>query len=106
MDETTVPVCVVVPEGVRTTGDPGMTIETLSLTSGFYRASYQSREVLKCHRKEACMGGSDASRYCAKGYAGPCEWFSLLITYYLKAVRCVTSIFHGAFLSTHKCIFK
>ncbi|CAN0193529.1 unnamed protein product, partial [Ascophyllum nodosum] len=91
MDETTVPVCVVVPEGVRTTGDPGMTIETLSLTSGFYRASYQSREVLKCHRKEACMGGSDASRYCAKGYAGP------------YCAACAEGYFSGFQYSCHSC---
>ncbi|CAN0085623.1 unnamed protein product, partial [Ascophyllum nodosum] len=62
MDESTVPFCEVVPYGVKTTGDGGMTVETLNLMPGFYRTSYESREVLEC---------SDASRYCADGYAGP-----------------------------------
>ena len=37
MDNTTVPVCAVVPEGVNTTGISGMTLETLNLMSGFFR---------------------------------------------------------------------
>ena len=79
MDDTTVPVCAVVPEGVNTTGDSGMTLETLNLMSGFFRTSDESREVLECYREEACMGGSIAGRYCAEGYAGPCEEFYLHI---------------------------
>ncbi|CAN0108566.1 unnamed protein product, partial [Ascophyllum nodosum] len=71
MDSTTVPVCEVVPEGVDITGNPGMTLKTLDLMSGFYRTSYKSREVLECYREEACVGGSDAGSYCAEGYAGP-----------------------------------
>ena len=70
MDESTVPVCEVVPEGVNTTGNSGMTLETLNLVSGFYRTSYQSREVLECYREEACLGGSNAGSYCAEGYTG------------------------------------
>ena len=73
MDDTTVPVCAVVPEGVSITGISGMTLETLDLMSGFFRASSKSREVLECHREEACMGGSNVSGYCAEGYTGPCE---------------------------------
>ncbi|CAN0245080.1 unnamed protein product [Ascophyllum nodosum] len=71
IDESSVPVCVVVPEGVKTTGNSGMTLETLDLVSGFYRTSYKSKEVLKCYKKKACMGGSNAGSYCAGGYAGP-----------------------------------
>ncbi|CAN0231803.1 unnamed protein product, partial [Ascophyllum nodosum] len=71
MDDTTVPVCAVVPEGVNITGISGMTLETLNLMPGFFRTSTKSREVLECYRKEACMGGSIVSRYCAEGYAGP-----------------------------------
>ena len=89
MDDTTVPVCAVVPEGVNITGISGMTLETLNLMPGFFRTSTKSREVLECYRKEACMGGSIVSRYCAEGYAGPCEEFYLHIV-------CVT-----AALNTH-----
>ena len=92
LDDTTVPVCAVVPEGVNTTGIYGMTLETLNLKSGFFRTCNKSKEVLECYREEACMGGSNASRYCAEGYAGPCEEFYLLITF-LTAV-----------LSTHLCL--
>ncbi|CAN0158912.1 unnamed protein product, partial [Ascophyllum nodosum] len=71
MDETTLPVCELVPHGVNTTGNSGMTLETLDLMSGFFRTSNKSREVLKCYREEACVGGSTAGSYCADGYAGP-----------------------------------
>ena len=74
-ESSVVPVCVVVPEGVKTTGNSGMTLQTLDLVSGFYRTSYKSREVLKCYKKEACAGGSNTGSYCAGGYAGPCEGF-------------------------------
>ena len=87
MDEATVPVCEVVPEGVNTTADPGMTLETLNLMSGFYRTSNLSREVLECYREEACTGGSNIDRYCAKGYAGPCEDFYLHTT--LHYITCL-----------------
>ncbi|CAM9863984.1 unnamed protein product [Ascophyllum nodosum] len=71
MDNTKKPVCLVVPEGVNTTGISGMTLETLDLMPGFFRTSNKSREVLECYREEACVGGSTAGRYCAEGYAGP-----------------------------------
>ena len=73
MDETTVPVCEVVPEGVNTTGNSGMKLETLDLMSGFYQTSNKSGEIVECYREKACKGGSNAGRYCAEGYAGPCE---------------------------------
>ena len=75
MDESTDPVCEVVPQGVNTTENGGMTLETLDLMPGFYRTSSKSREVVECYREEACLGGSDADRYCAEGYNGPCEYF-------------------------------
>ena len=87
MDNITVPVCEVVPEGVNTTGRSGMTLEVLNLMSGFYRTFNKSREVLECYRKEACTGGSSVDTYCAEGYAGPCEGFYQLIAY-LTDVGC------------------
>ena len=92
LDDTTVPVCAVVPEGVNTTGNSGMTLETLNLMSGFFRTSNESREVLECYREEACKGGSNVGRYCAEGYAGPCEEFYLHII-------CVPAV-----LNTHNCL--
>ena len=79
MDESTVPFCEVAPEGVNTTGNGGMTLKTLNLKPGFYRTSYKSREVLECYREKSCLGGSNASRYCAEGYAGPCEYLIWLL---------------------------
>ena len=99
MDNTTVPVCEVVPEGVNITRDSGMTLKTLDLMSGFYRTSYKSREVLECYREEACVGGSNASSYCAAGYAGPCEEL-YLPNACLTALGCVTFKFSGAILNT------
>ena len=80
MDNSTVPICEVVPEGVDAAGNSGMTLETLNLMPGFYRTVSKSREILECYREEACMGGSNADNYCAEGYAGPCERFYLLMT--------------------------
>ena len=98
MDDTTVPVCQVVPEGVNTTGMTGMTLETLNLMSGFYRASNKSREILECHREDACLGGSKADTYCAKGYTGLCEGFYLPIAN-VTEVGCGTFEIHGVFLN-------
>ena len=79
MDETTVPVCELVPDGVKTTGHSGMTLETLDLMPGSFRTSNKSKEVLECYREEACKGGSIAGSYCEKGYTGPCEEYCLHI---------------------------
>ena len=92
MDDTTVPVCAVVPEGVNITGNSGMTLETLNLMFGFFRTSNKSIKVLECYREEACMGGSIVSRYCAEGYAGPCEEFYLHIV-------CLPAV-----LNAHNCL--
>ena len=93
MDEATVPVCEVVPEGVNTAPNPGMTPETLNIMPGFYRTSNQSREVLECYREKACVGGSNADRYCAEGYAGPCEEFYLHITLHVFDGRSLRNVY-------------
>ena len=73
MDYTTVPVCEFVPEGANSSGNAGMTLETLDIMSGYYRTSNQSRNVMECHGEEACVGGSNVDTYCAESYAGPCK---------------------------------
>lgn len=51
----------------------GTTVSTLELSPGHYRTSNRSRDIRECFYEKACHGGSDADRYCANGYKGPCE---------------------------------
>ena len=55
------------------TGTAGTTLQTLELEPGYYRTSETSPNILECHREEACVGGSDASQYCASGYRDACK---------------------------------
>ena len=63
--------------GVDSKGSAGATLQTLDLEPGYYRTSETSRNVLECHREEACVGGSNASQYCAPGYQDACKYPSL-----------------------------
>lgn len=69
-----VPTCAEVME--HATSDGGnITIEALSIDSGYWRANESSEEVLACYHAEACLGGVTAtSGYCLEGYEGPCAW--------------------------------
>lgn len=58
--------------GVKVSETGGTTLSTLDLEKGYYRTSADSKNVLKCLREEACVGGVDSSNYCASGYQGPC----------------------------------
>lgn len=60
------------PTGV-VTSSTGTTLATLQLAKGYYRTSGESHIVLECYRKDSCVGGLNASNYCAAGYEGPCE---------------------------------
>lgn len=59
--------------GVDVSDGAGMTLSSLKLEGGFYRTSAESRNISKCHREEACVGGIDTSQYCKEGYQGACE---------------------------------
>lgn len=74
LSNTTVPAsdCKNLPEGAAASS-AGTTLATLDLAEGFYRTSNKSDDVLECYRKGSCMGGLNASNYCATGYEGPCE---------------------------------
>ena len=96
MDDTTVPICEVIQDGVNATGIAGITLETFKLMSGCYRTSNKSIEILERYQEEACTGGSNDGRYCAEDYAGPGEDFYLPVAY-LTAVRYGTSKVHVAF---------
>eukprot|EP00903_Cladosiphon_okamuranus_P007092 g6891.t2 len=67
LDDTVVPTCQPIMTGVQG-GTPGLTLRTLELKRGYYRTSSVSKEVLECYQEDACVGGNDASEYCALGY--------------------------------------
>ncbi|CAM9703796.1 unnamed protein product, partial [Hapterophycus canaliculatus] len=59
--------------GVDASVGAGMTVSTLNLEGGYYRTHVESRDIRKCHREEACLGGVDTMQYCKTGYQGACE---------------------------------
>ena len=56
---------------------PGVTLETLDLTPGTWRATFNSTVIRPCVRSSGCVGGpgnatsSDSDSYCGTGYTGP-----------------------------------
>lgn len=57
-----------------TADEDGVTLETLDVDEGFWRASNESDKILACFNEDACSGGqTGAEGYCAPGYKGPCE---------------------------------
>lgn len=56
-----------------TTASAGTTLEMLELDRGYYRTSSTSQDLLECHQKQACVGGSNAEQYCASGYRDACK---------------------------------
>lgn len=63
-------------EGVNCS-EPGSTLSTLLIRSGYWRESNESSTIRECLFSGACRGGSNASSsddYCNKGYEGPCEY--------------------------------
>ncbi|CAM9133326.1 unnamed protein product [Ectocarpus sp. 8 AP-2014] len=71
------PICTEVMD--HSTSDGGnVTLQTLSIDRGFWRASASSTEVLACYHADACLGGvTGASGYCEEGYEGPCASCSI-----------------------------
>eukprot|EP00903_Cladosiphon_okamuranus_P021671 g19924.t1 len=50
----------------------GVTLETLSIDGGYWRATNQSDIILACYNTSTCSGGvTGADNYCASGYTGP-----------------------------------
>lgn len=53
---------------------PDVTLETLSVAEGYWRATNDSVNILACYNVDACVGGqTGAEEFCAQGYTGPCE---------------------------------
>ncbi|CAB1103783.1 unnamed protein product [Ectocarpus sp. CCAP 1310/34] len=71
-DGLLVPACTEVME--HATSDGGnITLEALSIDSGYWRATESSEDILACYHPEACLGGVTAtSGYRLEGYEGPC----------------------------------
>ncbi|CAM9273146.1 unnamed protein product [Ectocarpus sp. 4 AP-2014] len=66
-----VPTCTT-PLEHTTSEEPGVTIETLTIDQGFWRATPESDTILACYNADACRGGkTEAEDYCASGYTGP-----------------------------------
>jgi hypothetical protein len=57
------------PEGVLEL--PGATIPTFELKPGYWRTSVNSSNIETCLNPEHCVGGPNASSYCAEGHTGP-----------------------------------
>ena len=69
------PVCELPLEHTTAEG-PGVTVETLTIARGFWRATKQSENILACYNPEACIEGETGSDgYCSPGYTGPCEYW-------------------------------
>lgn len=60
------------PTGVASS-QIGATLETITLEPGYYRTSTSSLEILTYYRREACLGGNNASQSCVRGYRGACK---------------------------------
>ncbi len=74
-----VPVC---KEEMLHTTSPGgnVTLATLNIDPGYWRATQSSENILPCYYEDACLGGvTGAAGYCSEGYEGPCESLFLLL---------------------------
>ncbi|GMI25292.1 hypothetical protein TrRE_jg3459, partial [Triparma retinervis] len=49
----------------------GMTLQSLRLKKGSWRTTENSTDVRSCPVKDACLGGSEITSYCAPGHTGP-----------------------------------
>lgn len=83
------PVCKVPLE--HTSADAGdVTLKTLNIDAGYWRATNTSEEILACYNPEACSGGqTGADSFCASGYKGPCEGIREEATRLMLVVRSV-----------------
>eukprot|EP00903_Cladosiphon_okamuranus_P017291 g15933.t1 len=65
------PVCEEPLEHTTAVG-PGVTLETLTIAGGYWRATKESENVRACYNADACVGGqTGAEGYCSPGYKGP-----------------------------------
>lgn len=68
-----VPKCSGVMDHASSTGG-NITMESLSIERGYWRATMTTTDILECHNADACLGGvTESSGYCLESYEGPCE---------------------------------
>lgn len=72
IERTMLPTCEPIPAGVWPSST-AIVLQTFDVKKGYFRISSESPIVLECFQKDACIGGINASNYCAIGYEGPCE---------------------------------
>ena len=57
-----------------TSGEPGNTLNTLSVDKGYWRAKAETNNILQCYNMAACRGGRTGTEtFCGDGYTGPCK---------------------------------
>ena len=67
------PICAEVLDHSKSPGGK-VTVESLSIQPGYWRATAFSEDVFECYHADACLGGvTGASNYCREGYEGPCK---------------------------------
>ena len=67
------PECTRQLEHTNSSGGTNVTLETLLIDPGYWRATNVSESILECYYKDACEGGlTDDPNFCHKGYTGPC----------------------------------
>lgn len=67
------PTCVGVLDHSNSSGGT-VTLATLSIERGYWRATASSPNVLPCYNSDACLGGvTGEPGYCQMGYEGPCK---------------------------------
>lgn len=73
---------------------PGVTLETLTILPGYWRAMNESYTILECFNRDACNGGiTGAGRFCDHGYSGPCEHAcNILSCICVCLVHCVVAV--------------
>lgn len=70
---TSGPVCSRAPEHT-TANEFGNTLETLSIQTGYWRATTSSDIILACYNPRACRGGQTGTEtFCRDGYTGACK---------------------------------
>ncbi|CAM9804321.1 unnamed protein product, partial [Ascophyllum nodosum] len=75
--------CSAAMEHSTSRGGPNVTLMTLIIDSGYWRATNKSINVLECFNQLACNGGLTGSgRYCRDGYTGP--YCAVCINDYVK----------------------
>ena len=70
--------CIAALANTKSTGidDEGVsiTLETLTISLGYWRATASTATIRPCWNDDACRGGiTGNAAYCAEGYRGPCE---------------------------------